>query len=260
MKPKILYLVTLSVFCIILAAIITPRSILKSVSKATDQFIESDVLEEALKTIKDPTSRRIYPYSIVSGGTHTTQELKSAINRDPVVAKHYADFKVEKAVLVEAKAPMILHASYRIGDRVYWTKKKLHVAKGERLLTDGANFSRTRCANRLSEVPVGEVSPEEPSEETFDEPVEQPKDSMPPSMVYSKVPNVGVDPVDNLPFMPLAKLDVGEPPIIPEPVSTDSTPKFSPPPPPPPPVPEPNLTIILIIGLTGLCLGKRFFK
>ncbi len=129
------------------------------------------------------SSRRVYPYSVVDGGVHSVQELRSAIGRDPVVAKHYSSFKLDRARVIEAEADRHFHVSYRIGDEIFWTKKRLKVARGERLITDGTNFTRTRCANVLSEAPKGKTSPDEPTPEVLDTPAfppSGPSPSMPP--------------------------------------------------------------------------------
>ena len=130
--------------------------------------------------------RQVYPYSVVDGGVHSVQELQLAIWRDPVVAKHYSNFKLERARVIESKADRHFHVSYRVGGEIFWTKKRLKVAKGERLITDGTNFTRTRCANVLSEVPQGKTSPDEPAPGVFDAPLNPPSEptpSMPPILI-----------------------------------------------------------------------------
>jgi len=140
----------------------------------------------------DESPRRVYPYSVVDGGVHSVQELRSAIGRDPVVAKHYSNFKLDGAKVIEAKADRHFHVSYRIGDKIFWTKKRLKVARGERLITDGTNFTRTRCANVLSEAPKGKTSPDEPTAEVLDTPVFSPpgpSPAMPPVVIAGGVPD-----------------------------------------------------------------------
>jgi hypothetical protein len=56
------------------------------------------------------------------------------------------------------------YVSYRMGDRIYWTRKKLLIPEGELVLTDGVHFARTRCGNRLSLTPGAETRDDEPSE------------------------------------------------------------------------------------------------
>jgi hypothetical protein len=69
---------------------------------------------------------------------------------DPVVAQHYADFDVTKAHRVTLDGPQLMYVSYRIGNKVFWTKHKLALRKGEAMLSDGVNMTRTRCGNRVS--------------------------------------------------------------------------------------------------------------
>jgi hypothetical protein len=104
-----------------------------------------------------------YPYSIIPGGAYSTAELRYADREDPVVKEHYADFNMKRAQMAQLTADRYQYVSYRLKQRVYWTKKKLKIPKGEVLLTDGVSWARARCGNRLSETPHQEVSAEEPA-------------------------------------------------------------------------------------------------
>ena len=116
--------------------------------------------------------RRIYPYSIVPGGLADRKELAHAIVMDKVVAVHYAAFEADKATVETVRKPRAVYVSYRKGDKVYWTAKKLHLAEGETLLSDGKNEIRGRCGNRISDVPQQPVEARGPSEEELDSSVE----------------------------------------------------------------------------------------
>jgi len=112
--------------------------------------------------------RRIYPYSIVAGGVAGRAELAHVIQTDKVVAAHYASFEVAKAHPVAVVKPRAVHVSYRKGDQVYWTAKKVMLAEGEILLSDGKNEIRGRCGNRISEVAMQPVEAAAPSEDELD--------------------------------------------------------------------------------------------
>jgi hypothetical protein len=107
-------------------------------------------------------ARPLFPYSIVPGGVESAQELRNAIAHDPVVAEHYADFDLPNACIRRNDRNRSVYVSYRIGEKIFWTKKPLTIAKGETLITDGAHIARTRCGNRVSETPVQPMSPAEP--------------------------------------------------------------------------------------------------
>ena len=115
-------------------------------------------------------SRPVFPYSVIAGGAESPQELRGAVAADPVVAQHYADFDIAKARRVTLDAPKLMYVSYRIGNKVFWTKHKLALRKGEAMLSDGRNMARTRCGNRVSVLPVRPNAPAEPTSSELDGP------------------------------------------------------------------------------------------
>ena len=134
-----------------------------------------------------------YPYSIIPGGAYSPAELRNADQEDPVVKEHYADFKMKDVRMVELTADRYQYVSYRLRKKVYWTKKKLRIPKGELLLTDGSSWARARCGNRLSEQPHTEVSADEPPFSVLSMPPMQPGSPMqlaetPPFGEYSSIP------------------------------------------------------------------------
>ena len=123
------------------------------------------------QSLRQMDKRPLYPYSVVAGGVEDVQELKWAADHDPVVAAHYAGFKYQRARVVRLLMARSVYLSYRIGNRVYWTRKRVRLKKGEKLITDGKMTARTRCANRVEEAPQQEASNQEPPAAKFEEPV-----------------------------------------------------------------------------------------
>jgi hypothetical protein len=121
-------------------------------------------------------TRRVYPYSIVPGGLADRRELQRAVVMDKVVAEHYAAFETGKATVKTVDKPRAVYVSYRKGDQVFWTSKKLQLAQGETLLSDGQNEIRTRCGNRISDVPRLPVEAKGPTEEELDAAVDVEED------------------------------------------------------------------------------------
>jgi len=103
-----------------------------------------------------------YPYSVIPGGVFSAAELRSMRDRDEVVHEHYLGFDIPSIHLVSLTADRYQYVSFRLHDRIFWTKKRLLVPKGEVLITDGTNYARTRCGNRLSNVPMSPTTPIQP--------------------------------------------------------------------------------------------------
>lgn len=117
------------------------------------------------------SERVVYPYSVIPGGVRSREELADRFVKDPVVAAHFADFGISRSTIVRAEETQYVHVSYRMRNKVYWTKKTVKIPEGESLITDGRNTARTRCGNKVSVLPQEPVSDEEPPVETFDIPI-----------------------------------------------------------------------------------------
>lgn len=119
-------------------------------------------------------TRPLYRYSVVRGGVYNQPEVAAAVARDPVVREHYKGIVLSRLHAVTLHQPMLAYVSYRRGNQVNWTRKKMRIHAGEVVLTDGRNLIRGRCGNRLCEVPPPLSStaslPEEPPEIVFDTP------------------------------------------------------------------------------------------
>ena len=194
---------------------------------------------------REVSYRPVYPYSIIPGGVRSVKELKNAIAHDPLVQAHYRGFDLGKARIVQLTKTRAVHVSYRRGSGIYWTKKRITLFKGETLITDGKNTSRTRCGNRISDPPVAPSSPDEPPPALFDEPVVPPPAApLPPP--YDSPP---VTPGGSVPIVPIV-------PIFP---GGGSAPPGGHNPPTPIPVPEPDTFYLLIVSLpvVWLALKKR---
>jgi len=113
----------------------------------------------------------VYPYSVVPGGVKSADDLRYAALRDYVVRRHYNHFDFSKARLERAQEAREVYLSYRIRDKIFWTRKKAHLRVGELLLTDGSITARAKCGNQISDTAKPEVSDEEPDEDVMDEPV-----------------------------------------------------------------------------------------
>ena len=205
--------------------------------------------------------RPLFPYSVVPGGVESAQELKNAMAHDPVVAGHYADFDVAKARVVRLDQDRMEYVSYRLGDRVYWTNRKLKLLKGESVLTDGKHEARTRCGNQLSETAQAPVSPKQPLAEAME------AQQNPELVAMNDLPlDASLAPL----FRPVLPGPSGTPPgssptgdVIPPLIfpivggggsSVPSSPSSPPPGPPPIATPEHGIAPLLVFGLSFLWL------
>jgi hypothetical protein len=225
--------------------------------------------------------RTLLPYSVIPGGAENGVELRSAIAHDPVVAGHYVLFDLAKTRVIHLDRDRAMYVSYRMGNYVYWTKRKLVIPKGEALLTDGQYLARTRCGNRLSDTAEVPTSLHEP---------ERALESPPPDLVASSLPppELPVSPIGPLGpppeappgghifFPPIIPIfwGSGTPPITPAtPPPPSGPPHFGPPPPPkiphgppggpgtpPTSIPEPSTVLLLFAGIAAFATSARSLR
>jgi hypothetical protein len=172
------------------------------------------------ESLRQMENRPVYPYSIVAGGVRDGSELKWAAEHDPVVRSHYAGFDYDHAHVVRLVLARTAYVSYRIGNKVYWTRHRVRLKKGETVITDGKMTARSRCGNRVEEVPHQATSSSEPPPAKFEEPVQPTAGTAmaaPPMPFESAllnrpgIPGMGpaaplsmVDPFGNGPWVPIS--------------------------------------------------------
>ena len=125
----------------------------------------------AVTPVKLAATRPVYPYSIIKGGAYSRAELIAALDRDPVAARHYQGFRRSMTRMVSSPFTKPVYLSYRVGNAVYWTSRPVQLPRGETLLTDGQNFARARCGNRICETPQTPVNDTEPAPEILNIPL-----------------------------------------------------------------------------------------
>jgi hypothetical protein len=217
---------------------------------------ESTNYPEWLALLQTPTEaniRPIYPYSIVPGGVRDAKELRAASAADHVVAQHYSNFKLAKARTIRLDHPLAMYVSFRRDNKVFWTRNRMIIPAGETLISDGENFARTRCANRLSKDPVKPVAESEPSAEELSDP------SFAPPLIAGLVPSSATEsflppPTSPGPFGPPSGGSTL--PVLPPILLPGGRPITNSPIVPPPPVnaPEPSSFSLLLAGIASLVL------
>lgn len=122
-------------------------------------------------SIDSRPGRPAYLYSVIPGGVASAEELRQAMDHDPVVAQQFAGFDFQRAHLVQVSDKQSMHVAYRMGNKVYWTRKKVALHPGETLISDGKIVARTRCGNRIALAPLGPPALAEPADADLNEPL-----------------------------------------------------------------------------------------
>jgi len=122
-------------------------------------------------SIASGSSRPSYLYSVITGGIGSVEELRQIAERDPVVAEHFQGFDYQHAHLVTVSETQSMYVAYRMGDKVYWTRKKIKLHPGETVISDGKIVARTRCGNRVAVAPLGPPAIVDPLQSDLDQPL-----------------------------------------------------------------------------------------
>jgi hypothetical protein len=145
------------------------RAQLRSLQLLTSTLhVRTVVPARQIALARNPSIKRNYPYSVIPGGARSREELTDAIARDSVVAAHYRSISVGSVHAETVSEDRLAYMSYRIGNKIYWTKNKVRLAKGETILTDGVTQVRGRCGNCISLQPMGPTSDDEPDTVQFE--------------------------------------------------------------------------------------------
>jgi hypothetical protein len=232
-------------------------------SPSFEQFFVPPQLPVSTRSV---VAHLLYPYSIIPNGVFSGKELRTVLLSDPIAAAHYADFRVESARAIHLNRATQFYVSYRLGNRIYWTAKKLTLPKGETILTDGEHALRSRCGNRISEFPAGPTSAAEPLAELTGAPFVPSRIDIPPESLPSQP--VSWDELFGSPFVvalnsaPATATSGPGGTLIPPPFwccGGSGTPGSNNPIPPPPPVvtPEPGTLVLLAFGMASIALLNR---
>ena len=108
---------------------------------------------------------------MIPGGVGSVEELHQFAERDPVVAEQFRGFDYAHAHVLTVSKNTAMYVAYRMGDKVYWTRKKVPLHKGETLISDGKTAARTRCGNRVAAAPLGPHATVDPLVADFDHPL-----------------------------------------------------------------------------------------
>lgn len=144
--------------------------------------------------------RPVYRYAVIPSGAYGPEELSNAMLHDAVVADHYRSVVPDTVRATVITDDRLVYVSYRKGDRIYWTKNKVWLRRGETILTDGTTEIRARCGNGISDEPGTPVSEAEPGPVELDRLVD---DGQSPNTGTPLFAALGTSPVPN-PMMPAA--------------------------------------------------------
>lgn len=165
------YVTLVTLMCFVLLLILFPAlSSWKSVLITQDR--ENFIIREQSMG-RPPIFYYGYPwYGICDKAWVSLKEFKSLILTDSVMEILYKEkIDVKKLVEIQINSPVKYYSTYRNGNRIFWTEKKIQVHSGEILFTDGSIFIRSfNCAQLNISGPEGPTDKNEPQSKLFLQP------------------------------------------------------------------------------------------
>jgi len=110
-------------------------------------------------SVKPRATHPVYPFSLVSGGVYSANDLARALATSNSLRAHYANFDFKHVRLIRIQNNTPAFVSYRKDGKIFWTKHKVTLDAGELVLADGHYLVRARCANQISFAPQQPVDP-----------------------------------------------------------------------------------------------------
>jgi len=95
-----------------------------------------------------------FPLSVVPGGFQSVSELQILADSDPVVRAAMAGFDWKTARIYALDKDWKCFVTFRIGDQILWTTKKIFLPRGTSVLSDDKGHTLLlRCGNQVSFIP-----------------------------------------------------------------------------------------------------------
>src|SRR5262245_30879204 len=165
-------------------------------SAAGEMVIAHDV---DLEPARNESTRTVYPFAVISGGVCFSSDIAEGAHSALAVNAHNDDVMPSAMHVETVDEPRAAYMSYRIGDQIYWTKRKLALHDGERVLSDGSVTVRGRCGNRLSDEPMLPTSDAEPPVGAFENEPAPPVVAAPLAALPNDIgPRLSIDPLPPL--------------------------------------------------------------
>ncbi len=145
----------------------TPTVSQEELDSFWQEQVEAGVVEPESPAPEKPWYGLCAKYSIRS-----PEDFRATVESDPLLRERFATFDWEKARLVSIPSETLVHVSYRKDGQIAWTRRKLRLRRGEKVITDGAVTVRTYCCNEIVDAPMRPTRVDEPSPAVLQPPQE----------------------------------------------------------------------------------------
>jgi hypothetical protein len=156
--------------CLVLVAgFLALSAVVSDIRSVVEMDLPASPAVEIGQPAREPRfpERPVFRHSVIAGGAYTADEVKAAMERDGVVAAHYSGINPADLRVETMPSDRDVYMSYRIGQDIFWTKRKVRLPEGETILTDGVHRIRARCGNCIAFAPMEPTAEDEPEEMEF---------------------------------------------------------------------------------------------
>ena len=114
-----------------------------------------------LPSVPSVPTRPRYSHSLIPGGVSSIIELRETLNGDPALASWFRTFDFDHAHETTLPVGIWAYVSFRVGDKIRWTQKRIWLPAGEKVITDGTTDILMRCGNSLAAILQEPNAPED---------------------------------------------------------------------------------------------------
>jgi hypothetical protein len=146
-KILLLVLVIVVIWAVVVSLHDRPQHLISAAALPVNHFqpVTEQQAEEAV-TVGHP---------VIQGGIHTLADLRAALKKYPDL---YRDFDVAHAHVIRLDHALLAYLSFRIGDKILWTRKAVLIREGSEVWTDdNGHFVKVACGNSFLVVPESEL-------------------------------------------------------------------------------------------------------
>jgi hypothetical protein len=140
----LLFFALIAMITVLANRLFKTRTVLKTVEKQK-QAAMVDATEPKDAKSESPTG--VWYGLCPKNGIRSVEDFKRIVAGDPLLTAHFAGFDWDNAEMGSLEESIYAHLAYRKNGRIWTTRRRIRLPKGDGYITDGDRWVRTFCCN-----------------------------------------------------------------------------------------------------------------